>query len=196
MKILLTIIMMTFMVSCHADSRTTTNLGSQSRMNWREARKAFDVEYSFLGKEAYFTQVNQLGLNSVQPPPIIKYSLERENLIKRLERWNNPNKISYIYLMSNAGQIVGYFTIKGKVSSVNSKLTTTTQISYMYSQSVAAVESPDMDGSYGSNGDAVFFYLTDGTYMEWNGKYFLSDRPVKLSVQPIMTYDVTPKKGK
>lgn len=50
------------------------------------------------------------------------------------------------------------------------------------------VESPSMDGSYGSNGDAVFFYLTDDTYMEWKGSYLLSDNYVKLSQEPLMTY--------
>lgn len=40
--------------------------------------------------------------------------------------------------------------------------------------------------SYGSNGDAVFFFLTDGSYMEWNGTYLLVDRPMKLSVKPMV----------
>ncbi len=52
------------------------------------------------------------------------------------------------------------------------------------------VESPALDGSYGTNGDGVFFFLTDGAYMEWNGKYLLSDRPVRLNKEPIMVYEV------
>lgn len=51
------------------------------------------------------------------------------------------------------------------------------------------MESPDFDGSYGDNGEGIFFFLTDGTYMEWNGKYFLSDEPVKLAQQPLMVYE-------
>ena len=77
--------------------------------------------------------------------------------------WNDPNKLSYIYLF-NRDNIVGFFPIKGKVSSVNSQITNT---NYEYNNST--VESPSMDGSYGTNGDAVFFFLVDGSYMEWNG---------------------------
>ena len=47
-----------------------------------------------------------------------------------------------------------------------------------------------MDGSYGSNGDAVFFFLTDGTYMEWAGKYLLSDNYIRLVQKPVLTYDM------
>ena len=120
------------------------------------------------------------------------------NTFPELKRWNNPNKVSYIYLMSDMGSVIGYFPIKGKVSSVNSKLTTTSQLLYSDTSfqdgAAGVVESADIDGSYGSNGDAVFFFLTDDTYMEWNGKYFLSDRPVKLAVRPVMIYNVKNKK--
>ena len=98
-----------------------------------------------------------------QPPVILDWSLERDNLNKRTKLWNDPNKLSYIYLF-NRDNIVGFFPIKGKVSSVNSQITNT---NYEYNNST--VESPSMDGSYGTNGDAVFFFLVDGSYMEWNG---------------------------
>jgi hypothetical protein len=142
---------------------------------------------------------NQSNLHQRQPPPKLEWSLERDNLIKRLERWNDPNKISYIYLISDTGTIMAFFPIKGKVSSVNSSLTGAEQIVHDPNMEgcgegrVSAsllMESPDYDGSYGTNGDAVFFFLTDGTYMEWSGKYLLCDQPVKLAQQPIMMYEV------
>jgi len=170
------------------------DVSSEEGMGWRDSDTITTIEKSYLGKEAWFTQQNQYNLNKVQPPPRVNWSLERDNLTKRLERWNNPNKISYIYLLSDMGSVIGYFPIKGKVSSVNSKLTTTSQLLYadasVGDSASGVVESADIDGSYGSNGDAVFWFLVDGTYMEWNGKYFLSDRPVKLSIRPVMTYSV------
>jgi hypothetical protein len=54
-----------------------------------------------------------------------------------------------------------------------------------------AVESPQEDGSYGTNGDAIFFFSTDGTYFEWNGKYLLADRPFQLSEQPLLIYNAS-----
>jgi hypothetical protein len=194
MKLVLSLLLLTtLIVSCRHEAQNT-NIDSEERLGWEQSDQITTIEKSYLGKEAVFTQANQYHLNKTQAPPRVEWSLERHNLIKRLKRWNNPNKISYIYLMSNAGSIIGYFPIKGKVSSVNSKLTTTSQLLYADSSvsdgAAGVVESADIDGSYGSNGNAVFFYLTDGTYMEWNGKYFLSDRPVKLAVKPIMTYTV------
>ena len=46
------------------------------------------------------------------------------------------------------------------------------------------VDSPQLDGSYGSNGDGIFFFTTEGAYVEWNGEYMVSDYPLKLSTQP------------
>lgn len=37
------------------------------------------------------------------------------------------------------------------------------------------IESPDFDGTYGENPHGVFWFTPDGTYMEWNGNYFISD---------------------
>lgn len=46
------------------------------------------------------------------------------------------------------------------------------------------VESPELDGTYGHSGDYVYFWTTDGVYVQWNGEYMLSDQPLKLSTQP------------
>ena len=142
--------------------------------------------------EMALTERNQQRLAQAQKAPELNDSLERRQLITRLETFNDANKISYITLLS-MGRPVGYFPIKGKVSSVNSLLTTPSQVLWKSTHngvSGITIPSPDLDGSYGSNGDAVFFYLQDGTYMEWNGEYLLSDRPVQLSIEPII---ITPK---
>lgn len=144
-------------------------------------------------EEMKLTNVNQLRLQLATPPPAIEKSLERENLRERLIRFNDENKISYIYLFSDYGTIITFMTIKGKVSSVNSMLTTTEQIVDEYHSNggswAVTIASPDLDGSYGSNGDAIFFFTTEDVYIEWNGKYFLSDRPLKLASAPILIYE-------
>ncbi|MBT7500817.1 hypothetical protein HN643_04070 [Candidatus Falkowbacteria bacterium] len=115
--------------------------------------------------------------------------MERDNLSKRLNRFNDPNKISYIYLVSY-GKVMAFHTIKGKVSSVNSKLTTGEQIvdDPFARRRVGGkvVESPQLDGSYGTNGDAVFFFTTDDVYLEWSGTYMLCDQPLQLATPPAM----------
>ena len=137
--------------------------------------------------EAELTEANQYRLDKAVPPPELKTSLERKNLKRRLELWNNENKIAYIYLI-NYGKVMDYYTIKGKVSSVNSKLTSGEQIvddpHGNYDAGSKVVESPQLDGSYGTNGDAIFFFTTEGAYVEWRGDYMLSDQPLKLSTPP------------
>lgn len=123
------------------------------------------------------------------PIPKLLTSQERKNLIKRLERFNTQSKVSYIYLV-NYGKVMAFYTVKGKVSSVNSLLTTPDQIVWdgvsggPWASHVLA--SPDIDGSYGSNGQAIFFFTTDDTYVEWAGDYMLCDKPLKLSTPPTM----------
>jgi len=138
--------------------------------------------------EAQFTEDQQAGLIKSCPPPKLTFSLERENLKKRLIRFNNPAKISYIYL-TDFGKVMAYFTIKGKVSSVNSKLTTGEQliedpfVDYRGGAVSPArvVESPQLDGSYGTNGNGIFFFTTEDVYVEWNKGYMVCDQPLKLS---------------
>lgn len=148
------------------------------------------------GKEAALTEENQDRMLIASPPPKLDKSLERENLIRRLELLNDENKIFYIYLVSY-GKVMSEHVAKGKVSSVNSKLTTQEQIvrdphtAYMESRQGLVVESPDLDGSYGTNGDAIFFFTTDGAYVEWAGEYMVSDFPLQLTTPPMLIREIT-----
>lgn len=157
---------------------------------------AMDYGQNSVGIEARRSETIQKQLTDSQPQPQLDFSLERDNLIQRVERWNDPNKLSYIYLLGENGNVVGYFPMKGKVSSVNSALSAPEQLvddpntRWKENSQSQILSSPQEDGSYGENGDAIFFFLTDGTYMEWAGSYLLSDEPIKLNVEPIMTYDV------
>ena len=142
-------------------------------------------------KELDKTEAQQTVHLKTTPPPTIQTSQERKNLIERLKRFNTDSKVSYIYLV-NYGKVMAFYTVKGKVSSVNSLLTQPSQPVWEHRRhsggSIAGVviPSPDLDGSYGSNGDAIFFFTTDGAYVEWRGDYMLCDKPLKLSTPPTM----------
>lgn len=136
------------------------------------------------------TEVNHAKLVEAVPPPRLETSQERVNLKKRLERFNNENKISYIYLLSY-GRVMAYYTVRGKVSSVNSLLTCPDQLMRSYKGGeMFKMPSPDLDGSYGSNGDAIFFFTTNDVYVEWCGDYMLSDEPLRLSEEPLLVRTV------
>jgi len=131
------------------------------------------------------TEANQQNLIRAEPIPVMEDSLERENLIRRYQTLNDQNQEFHVYLMSY-GKVVSYYVAQGKVSSVNSKLTSPQQFtkcardqgSGRYEDCV--VDAPQLDGSYGTNGDGIFFYTTDGSYVEWNGEYLVSERPMNI----------------
>ena len=136
------------------------------------------------------TETNQQRLATAQPPPQIAVSLERKNLIERLKRLNTENKIGYVYLMSKAGSVMAFYTISGKVSSLNSLLTTPEQVVLDCSGPGGCgrynLPSPDFDGSYGKNPEGIFFFTTSGALVEWSGDYMFSDQPLKMSTAPVL----------
>lgn len=145
-------------------------------------------------QESAVTESNQQKLLQDVPIPQLDHSIERKNLAERLTRFNTTDKVSYIYLI-NYGKVMAFYTVKGKVSSVNSLLTTPQQIIQKCDGAAACeryvVDSPDIDGSYGSNGDAIFFFDTANNYIEWKGDYMLSDSPLKLTQQPELIQNIT-----
>lgn len=158
-----------------------------------------DVDIDGIGEtylyEIGVTEANQKGLIEAQPPFQMDSSLERQNLIERYKYLNDENNVHHVYMLSHDGKVVNYEVAQGKVSSVNSKLTNNKQIVKVPNAKWDAgngagggngvnykvVESPQMDGSYGSNGDAIFFFTTDGHYMEWNGLYVVSEQPKEIT---------------
>lgn len=133
-------------------------------------------------------------VSSQETPTDIDYSLERYNLIKRAY-WVNgmrdkarslPSPIAdmplgYIVLLTESGSVVGRFVVDGKVTSLNSYLTPDSEY-YEYSGDYRKNNwLPDVDGSYGSNDNGIFFFTTDGKYIEWTGIYLYSDIPFEVS---------------
>lgn len=170
---------------------------------------AKDANACFLGfgcgsssKPANYTQEtktleqNQSRLIQSVPAPFMETSQERLNIKKRAETFNNENKISYIYLV-NYGKVMAFYSVKGKVSSLRSYMTpqenlvdangSPCRVNYSGSGSYEPcyqVQAPDIDGSYGDNADGIFFFTTEGAYVEWVGDYMMSDQPLKLTTQP------------
>ena len=129
-------------------------------------------------------------LQQSQPTPTdIDYSLERYNLIRRAY-WVNGQRekalslpcpvekpLGYVVLMLEGVGVVGNYVIDGKVSSLNSFLTPDSEY-YEYSAGETSKKNnwlADVDGSYGENDNGIFFFTTDGKYIEWTGTYIYSD---------------------
>lgn len=118
---------------------------------------------------------------------------ERANDKERLLRLNNPNKIGYVYELTQNGQIIAQYTIKGKVSSTDSQLTPTDSTydnNYCNGGCAYPVASPGDDGSYGGEEggqSGIFFFTTAGVLVEYNGLWEYSDAPLTLTTPPLLT---------
>lgn len=132
-------------------------------------------------------------LQDSQPTPTdIDYSLERYNLIRRAY-WVNGQRekanalpcsvekpLGYIVLITESGAILGSFVVDGKVSSLNSYLTPDSEYCEIATGRTVTYYNDwiaDVDGSYGSNDNGIFFFTPDGKYIEWTGTYLYSDIP-------------------
>lgn len=112
-------------------------------------------------------------------------SQECVNLRKKKERDEDPNRITYVYLMSWTGEFIGYYVVKGKVSSNQSQMGPMDQVLDCNDGagcSDVVVEAPGDDGSYGPNEDGIFFFTVDDTKITWNGMYQQSDKPLNIKV--------------
>lgn len=142
-------------------------------------------------------------LQTNQPTPTdIDYSLERYNLIRRTY-WVNGQRekanalpcevekpLGYIVLFTANGSVVGSFVVDGKVSSLNSFLTPDSEYYEKVSNDVTGDKASnkwlaDVDGSYGENDNGIFFFTTDGKYIEYTGTYLYSDIPFEVD-NPIL----------
>ncbi len=145
---------------------------------------------------------NQMVAN--QPTPTdINYSLERYNLIRRAY-WVNGQRekaialpceitkpLGYVVLFTESGNVIGQFTVDGKVTYLDTWLTPDSeyyeQVCHEHSGGGYASGTthqnewlPDVDGCYGPKQDGIFFFTTDGKYIEWTGTYLYSDIPFSI----------------
>lgn len=154
------------------------------------------------------TMDNANRLQTNQPTPSdIEYSLERYNLIRRAY-WVNGQRekamslpceiadipLGYVVLFTDNGGVVGRFCVQGKVSSLNSYLTPDSEAYEVVSNNDNYGSThdnewlADVDGSYGSNDNGIFFFTPDGKYIEWSGCYLYSDIPFIVN-DPVVTYE-------
>ena len=150
-----------------------------------------DVEETTTDTQKTMKVGDTLSTNQSTPTDI-DYSLERYNLIKRAY-WVNGQRekantlpcaiekpLGYIVLFTESGSVVGTFVVDGKVSSLNSYLTPDSEYYELVYNGSYTQENrwiPDVDGSYGDNDNGIFFFTTDGKYIEWTGTYLYSDIP-------------------
>lgn len=129
-----------------------------------------------LTEQAYQQQAGAVPYPVAQ----LRDSLERRNVRERLLRTNKPNAIGYVYLLGMNGNYVGYYVIKGKVSSTQSRMTADQLVVDRYEGDVV-VSAPGDDGSYGANEPGIFFFTAEGAMVTTSMDYVVSDQPLPVN---------------
>lgn len=115
---------------------------------------------------------------------------EIDNIKRRLDLTSNPGLLGYIVLFNDAGQPIEYTTVKGKVTSGSKRLTSPEELKRLNSgdgtYSYEIVQVPSDEGTYGSSNPYIYFWDQNGAYHQWNGTYLYEDRPIRLSIEPLV----------
>lgn len=135
-------------------------------------------------------------LAKAQPAHRMTYSPSRETINFWIDTWNEPDKLSYVYLIASNGQLIGYYVFKGLPVSYCAALTPTWDYegtpedgSDVKNQRVPA---PGIDGVYYSGGQCLAYYgkdATTGAYIEYTVGAGIS---ALLYDQPLPRQDVEP----
>lgn len=122
---------------------------------------------------------------SQNPIPDLQHSQTYDSVVKWLRRWDSPDKVSYVYILADNGQIIGYYVAQGRPVSTCTFLTNP-QTEYGSSGRVA-LPAPALDGTYyGNCGESSVFFFTAETdaFIEVGGlNYFVTDQPLGIEAQ-------------
>ncbi len=134
------------------------------------------------------------------PIPIVQTAQERKNVAKRVERFDVENKLGYVYVFCPGVGPIGYYAIIGRVSSLNSFLVPqqriTDEMAFRNSDGTYStrrvsgyyvMDDADLDGTYGTNHEGVFFFTDNDVYVEIPASmpYMYSDQPLPLKVEKL-----------
>ena len=142
---------------------------------------------SLLGNSSKIADVQEkLEYNAFKeyPVPLTGNFLERKLIFDWTKRWNVPDTVCYIYIFIGSN-CIGYFITHGKPASTQSYLLPE---NLAYSSSSEGRQSPDVDGTYGTNNPGYRFFLANGTAVKCSGTMVscvYSDAPLSLSAVEI-----------
>lgn len=119
---------------------------------------------------------------------------EIDNIKNRRVHYGKPGELSYAVFMTKAGKPVLYVAVDGKCTSSHKRLESGVRgilledgpsgkhIKYKE----VLVQEPSEDGTYGNSSPYIYCFTTSGTYLQWNGRYVVSNKPIELSIKPVV----------
>lgn len=165
---------------------------SRSRSTWKRIGVALVmiIAVPLLGAAGCGPTEEDKARNALQAQKSQGETQEKINLQKKKDREENAGAVRYLYLYS-FGQPMGYYITKGKISSSGSQRTPEQDIHYTCSSAGSTcthvvVDGAKDDGSYGAGDPGIFFFLADGTMVDTNFDYLISDRPLQAVNVPLL----------
>lgn len=126
----------------------------------------------------------------------VKNFVERSNINKRQELFDNEAQVSWIYALADNGQVIFYGPVLGKVTSSGKRLEPTTSTGdAAYANHFGDIytnELTQQDGTFGSSDTYVYWFDPDGNYYQWGGNYFLTSVPIAVNESVLNVRNVQP----
>jgi hypothetical protein len=132
-----------------------------------------------------------------QPAQRMEYSPTRDTINFWINTWDEPDKVSFVYLQNANGDLIGYYVMKGLPVNMCAALTPTYELKNVDavggSQDIM-VPAPSVDGVYYSGGQCMTYYgrdATTDTYLEFtaglgiNVLLYEEPLPRSVDVQPL-----------
>lgn len=113
---------------------------------------------------------------------------EIDNIKRRLELTSQPGLLGFIAVINMSGAPVLYTCVKGKVTSGSKRLTKPWEWQSNGSN-YSNVDAPSDEGTYGSSSPYVYWWTCGGQYLQTDGNYIYSDKPFRLTAQPMIAVD-------
>lgn len=116
--------------------------------------------------------------------------LTREYVNEYMRRMDDPNKVFYIYLLGDNGNMIGYYVGTRPVS-VCTLLTPPDKLHHVsgsHGRAMAVTRSPQLDGVYSTGGCDSYFFFDNSTdaLLEINGtKFVVVDKPLNVEAEAI-----------
>lgn len=158
-----------------------------------------DMESSSMDKGQASKETNLSRIIKQVPVPQLSTAQERMMVARRAKTFDTDHKIGYVYVfIAGSSTPLGYYVIIGKVASLNSFLVPQQRVEvYGKDDSPIVLDDADLDGTYGTNINGVFFYTDNGVYVELptDGPmgYLYADQPLPIRV-PKLNVQITAAK--
>ena len=127
--------------------------------------------------------------NDAVPVPDVNNFVAREVVAEYMRRMDVPNKLFYIYVVADTGNIIGYYVSKGTPVNICNNMTPPDKVEDRHQNDVVR-QAPSLNGLYNAGGGVCntdyFFDASSGALVKIKGlNMFVSDQPLNLDVEPI-----------